>query len=75
MATVFGFSQAIFGQSNIRFQPLSLYDMSGKLIQTATINQGSTIWYLDVRTLYSGQYILSITDGANSVSKALTIHN
>lgn len=45
---------------------LKLYDLSGKLITESNILQGSTIWYLDVRTVYNGQYILHITNGAET---------
>ena len=37
---------------------LELYDLTGKLVLSGTINQGSTIGYLDVSTVYNGSYIL-----------------
>lgn len=40
---------------------INLYDLSGKLMQTSQIQPGSTISYLDVRTLYSGMYLISVT--------------
>lgn len=52
---------------------IELYDQKGKLIRDAQIAQGSTIWYLDVRTLYSGQYILKITEGTSSITKNVMI--
>lgn len=40
-----------------------LFDMQGKLVRTETIPQGSTIWYLDTRTLYDGTYTVEVTSG------------
>lgn len=42
---------------------IELYDLSGKKIISQQILPGSTINYLDVRTLYSGEYLLKISDG------------
>lgn len=42
-------------------------DMLGQLVEQAQIKAGSTIWYLDTRTLYAGQYIIQITKGDSSV--------
>ena len=52
---------------------IELYDTNGKLVRNSQISQGSTIWYLDVRTLYSGQYILKITDGQSFITKKVMI--
>ncbi len=52
---------------------LELFDSNGKLVRNAQINQGSTIWYLDVRTLYNGQYTLKISEGESFVSKKIII--
>jgi len=52
---------------------IELYDANGKTVRNAVISQGSTIWYLDVRTLYSGQYILKITDGQSFITKKVMI--
>ena len=38
---------------------VKLFDLSGKMLQQATIQPGSTITYLDTRTLYTGTYIVS----------------
>ena len=40
---------------------LRLFDLSGKLVQETTIQAGSTIGYLDARTLYAGTYLVSIS--------------
>ncbi|MBL7882633.1 MAG: YHYH protein [Bacteroidia bacterium] len=37
---------------------IEMYDATGRLVNKTNIYQGSTIAYLDVRTLYSGQYII-----------------
>ena len=40
-----------------------LFDAQGKLVRTEVIAQGSTIWYLDTRTLYDGTYTVEVTSG------------
>ena len=52
---------------------LSLYDLTGKLIQQTTINQGSTIAYFDVRTLYNGQYLIKVTSAQKETSQLISI--
>lgn len=52
---------------------VTLMDMSGRVVMTTNVVQGSTIWHLDTRTIYSGEYIVSITDGTNTVQKKLLI--
>lgn len=42
---------------------LRLFDFSGKLMQTTEIQAGSTIGYFDVRTLYPGVYLVSVSIG------------
>lgn len=42
---------------------VELYDMSGKLIQTGQLYQGSTISYFDVSHLQSGEYLVCVSDG------------
>jgi hypothetical protein len=39
-----------------------LVDADGKIIQTQTIYQGSTLCYFNVATLYSGSYFLRINE-------------
>lgn len=43
--------------------PIALCDMSGRLVRSDVIKQGSTIWYLDTRTLYDGLYTVRIGEG------------
>lgn len=52
---------------------VGLYDASGKEVRNATIFQGSTIWYLDTRTLYDGTYFVHIGSGSNAISKQVEI--
>jgi len=39
---------------------IALYDLSGKLQRSSQVLPGSTVAFLDVRTLYSGTYLLRI---------------
>jgi hypothetical protein len=45
---------------------VELYDVTGKLVQKTTLNQGASITYFDTKTLYAGTYIVRII-GANGV--------
>lgn len=40
---------------------VELLDLNGRLIKKQTINQGSTIGYIDVSTIYAGNYLLRLT--------------
>ncbi|MFN5148904.1 MAG: YHYH protein [Flavobacteriia bacterium] len=50
-----------------------LADATGNTIQTQTINQGSTICYFNVSTLYSGTYFIKINTGAQTTSYTVVI--
>lgn len=52
---------------------VQLFDMSGRMVQNTTLNKGSTIAYLDTRTLYNGNYILKITNGEELITRQITI--
>ncbi|MFN5416015.1 MAG: YHYH protein [Flavobacteriia bacterium] len=52
---------------------VSLYDMSGKLIQSTTLIQGSTIAHFDTRTLYSGEYVIEISTEAGKITKKIVL--
>lgn len=41
---------------------VKLFDMTGKLVRNTTIAAGSTLSYVDTRTLYDGQYILQLSN-------------
>ena len=52
---------------------VNLFDLSGKLIQKATINAGSTIAYFDVQSVYEGTYIIQIENGNNTTARKVVI--
>lgn len=52
---------------------IKLYDMNGKLVRQTQLNQGSTIWHLDTQTLYSGEYIVEISNNQQIIRKKLVI--
>ena len=61
------------GQINNQNILLSLYDVKGALVQTAVIYQGSTITYLDTRTLYNGIYYLQIHSLTGDMTKKIVV--
>ncbi|MDZ4665224.1 MAG: YHYH protein [Bacteroidota bacterium] len=52
---------------------IELYDMTGKLIQKSMVYQGSTTAYIDLKTVYNGQYIVRISDGNAVLSKKILV--
>lgn len=52
---------------------VDIYDMQGRLLQSAFINQGSTITYLDTRTFYSGEYVLKAYNNKTAVTRKILI--
>ena len=53
---------------------VELIDMTGKAVLQSRINQGSTIAFFDIRTLYSGHYVLRISDELHSpVNKIMLV--
>ncbi|MGB1032595.1 MAG: YHYH protein, partial [Flavobacteriales bacterium] len=52
---------------------IELYDLTGKKVQESTIRQGSTIWHLDVRTLYSGEYLLKVISDSNTLTQRVMV--
>jgi hypothetical protein len=52
---------------------IDLTDANGKVIQTQTIQKGSTIAYFNVATLYSGTYFVHIKSGAKNASYSIVI--
>lgn len=52
---------------------IDLRDANGKVIQTQTIQKGSTIAYFDVATLYNGTYFVHILSGAQATSYSVVI--
>ena len=52
---------------------VTMYDLLGNIIKTATLYQGSTIVYFDTKTVYSGEYIIKIYNKNGSVSKKVIV--
>ena len=52
---------------------VELVDVLGKVIQTQTLYQGSTMCYFDVQTLYAGVYFVRISDGLNYKTSRVVI--
>ncbi len=52
---------------------LRLFDPQGKLVRSEVIAQGSTIWYLDTRTLYDGTYFVEVTSGNERWRKPVVV--
>lgn len=52
---------------------IQLFDMKGSLVKSASIAAGSTISYIDVQTIYNGNYLLQLSDGRNTVTKRIVI--
>ena len=52
---------------------LSLYDMQGKVVAQDILRKGSTLWYLDTRRLYNGQYVLEMSSVRGMVREKILI--
>jgi hypothetical protein len=52
---------------------ITLYDITGKLVEKKTLYQGSTIVYFDTKTLYSGVYFIKMVVGNKEISKKIII--
>ena len=51
---------------------VQMFDISGKLIIETAINQGSTIAYMDISTVYNGMYLMQLSNNEfTSVQKVL----
>jgi len=51
---------------------VQMFDLSGKLVKETAINQGSTIAYMDVSTVYNGVYLVQLSNNEfTSVQKVL----
>jgi len=57
-------------KENLRIE---LFDPSGKLVQTTTLNKGATNAYLDTRVLYSGVYLVKIKGSTTTLTKKVVI--
>jgi hypothetical protein len=54
---------------------ITLLDISGKKIQERQLSKGSTIAYLDVRSLYNGEYFLNFELGNQRFTRSLVIQH
>jgi hypothetical protein len=55
---------------------VELFDLTGKKVNSTTINKGQTIAYFDVQTLYDGMYFVKISNGTfNKTEKVLVQRN
>ena len=52
---------------------IEMYDVNGKLILKDSLKQGSTMCYLKLETVYSGNYFVKISDDKNSITKKIAI--
>jgi hypothetical protein len=53
---------------------VTMFDMTGRVIQETQINPGSTIAFFDTRTVYDGQYIIRIQSGESVRTSKLVLH-
>lgn len=52
---------------------VELIDITGKVIKKATISPGSTIAYFDIQAVYSGTYIVRISDKTSAFTERIVI--
>jgi len=52
---------------------IELFDVIGKLHSSGTLKQASTISYLDIRTLYNGQYMVKISSPTETYVKSIIV--
>lgn len=53
---------------------VTLHDITGKQINKTTLSKGSTIAFFDTKTLYSGEYFVTLkSESGNKISKKVTI--
>ncbi len=52
---------------------VELFDITGKQIKSTKLTRGSTIAYFDVQTLYSGTYLIRLSDEIHSTTRKVLI--
>jgi YHYH protein/Secretion system C-terminal sorting domain len=52
---------------------VELLDMNGKLLQSKQLNKGSTIAYFDTQTVYSGTYMVRISNGQAQITRKVVV--
>lgn len=58
---------------NVEALNLELYNMNGILVEKTSLLPGSTIAYFDTKTLYSGQYLIRLSDNKSVVVKKVVV--
>lgn len=61
--------------SGINYQDLKieLFDLQGKLIKETKINKGQTISYFDIQTLYSGTYLIKLSNSEHTLTRKIIV--
>jgi hypothetical protein len=52
---------------------VELYDSQGKVVQKTHLYQGSTIAYFDLRTVYSGNYVVVVSNVTERIAQKLVV--
>jgi hypothetical protein len=52
---------------------IQLFDINGRLIEKSVIRSGSTISYLDTRTIKSGNYVLAVEVGGSRITQNVVV--
>jgi hypothetical protein len=52
---------------------INILDLQGRVVQTQTMNPGSTMVYFDTQTLHAGTYILRTTQGSQVYNERIVI--
>jgi len=52
---------------------VDLFDLSGKLVKSTTINAGQTIAFFDLQTIYAGIYFVKISNGNNNITRKIVV--
>ena len=58
---------------NVEALNLELFDMNGILVEKTSLLPGSTIAYFDTKTLYSGQYLVRLSDNKSVIVKKVLV--
>ena len=54
---------------------VELISLDGKVLQTKTLYQGSSICYFDIRTVYAGVYLVKVSAGQSSKTMKVVVSN
>jgi hypothetical protein len=52
---------------------IQLMDLSGRVHSTSHIHPGSTVSWVDIRTLYAGTYLIKLTSGDRVITKPVVV--